>query len=104
MGNDETIAKYEEWIRELERRKAASGGKKNLWWMLAGAAVTAPIAYHWGAVAAAFDVTFWVFLFVASLYLMTMHGWENDRQLEHARQELDDLLEREGGRGAGRAP
>jgi len=95
MGESEQIRNYRAWIEELRRRRDVQVDRKKFLWFIVPGVVTAAIAAYWSVVYAAFTIGFWGFLAGASMYLATMHRFENDRQLEHAENELDLLLEAE---------
>lgn len=95
MDEPEQIRNYRAWIEELRRRRDVQVDRKKFLWFIVPGLVTAVIAGYWGAVYVAFTIGFWGFLAGASMYLATMHRFENDRQLEHAENELDALLDAE---------
>ena len=99
----EQIRNYRAWIEELRRRRDVQVDRTKFLWMIVPGLITAAIAGVWaGVVYAAFTIGFWGFLIGASMYLSTMHRFENDRQLEHAENELDMLLEAEAKKSAKR--
>ena len=88
----DAIHKYEEWTRELERRRLGLiASRKHLRWLLVACAAATAVTLHWGAFAALCMAGFWLTLFATGLYIASMYDWDYLRQIQAAEDELAKL-------------
>jgi hypothetical protein len=93
----ERIAKYEEWIRELETRKCNLAGARRLYFRIFIGAIFASILGFfkspWFGVGA---IATGIMFCCCGFYMVLVRSDEYDRELRRNRDELEKLLEKTG--------